>query len=99
VLTGDSRPEEVQRLPPPQRPTHVVPSIADLYPAGDAAPKGPDVYLPRRSRSQPLEQATEALPPAGYSDTLQSGRAEDATSTIFPAPDPPGPPTVPGRTI
>lgn len=48
VLTGDSRPEEVQRLPPPQRPTHVVPSIADLYPAGDAVPEGPDVHVPRR---------------------------------------------------
>lgn len=36
VLTGDSRPEEVLRLPAAQRPTHVVSGIGDLHPGGRA---------------------------------------------------------------
>lgn len=49
VLTGDSKPEEVLRLPRAQRPTHVVPGIADLHPAGRAAPDGSGVALPPRT--------------------------------------------------
>lgn len=47
VLTGDSKAEEVLRLPPAQRPTHVVPSIADLHPGGEAVPESPDLHVPR----------------------------------------------------
>ena len=41
VLTGDSRPEEVLRLPRAQRPTHVVSGIGALHPDGRTGLEGP----------------------------------------------------------
>lgn len=51
VLTGDSRADDVLRLPRDQRPTHVIPSIGDLAPATRAALDGPGASLAPRTRS------------------------------------------------
>lgn len=61
VLTGDSRPEDVLHVPRARRPTHVVSTIGDLYPAGRA-----EFEVPGSTRGKnPPRRPSPYNPPQG----------------------------------